>query len=97
MKKSEVYSWRLDPSLKADLEEAARAESTSVARLLERIVRDWLRRRFSPGDEEREQRVRERAMEYIGSVHGSDPTRAQESAKRVKAILRDKRAPERTD
>ena len=36
--KTEVYSWRLSPDLKDDLEEAARRERVSVSRLLERMT-----------------------------------------------------------
>jgi predicted transcriptional regulator len=42
MAKSAVYRWRLDPELKRRLEEAAHAEKTSVARLPDHIVREWL-------------------------------------------------------
>ncbi len=42
MSKSEVYSWRLTPELKAELEAAARAEKVSVADLLAQAVRAWL-------------------------------------------------------
>lgn len=42
MSKSEVYSWRLTPELKAELEAAARAEKVSISDLLERMVQEWL-------------------------------------------------------
>ena len=42
MTKSEVYSWRVSPDLKMQLEVAARDEKTSVGTLLERIAREWL-------------------------------------------------------
>ena len=42
MSKSEVYSWRISPELKADIEAAARAEKATISTLLERIVREWL-------------------------------------------------------
>ena len=45
MPKTVIYSWRLDPDLRQGLNEAARAERTSVARLLDRIVREWLAKR----------------------------------------------------
>jgi hypothetical protein len=43
IRKSEVYSWRLAPDLKAELEQRAREEGIGLAALLERISREWLR------------------------------------------------------
>jgi hypothetical protein len=45
MSKSEVYSWRLEPALMAELEAAARGEKVPLAVVLERLTRDWLRQR----------------------------------------------------
>ena len=52
MNKTEVYSWRLDPDLKQRLEDAARAEKTSVGSLLDRIARDWLGKQQIDEDDE---------------------------------------------
>ncbi len=49
MKKSEVYSWRVGPDLKRALEDAARAERTSVAELLNRMAKAWLEKASGPG------------------------------------------------
>jgi hypothetical protein len=93
MEKSEVYSWRVDPRLKSALESAARATGTSMARLLDQIVEEWLRRDVDEKDQqEHHLRIQERAMRYIGSVRGGDPARASESSPRLKAILRKKHA-----
>jgi len=86
--KSEVYSWRLSPELKADLEHAAREERVSVSRLLERIAREWLKARPSAVDDEAEQeRLRAIAMRYVGTIQGGDPDRAAEAGKRVRELL----------
>ena len=79
MQKTEVYSWRLSPRLKSDLEEAARAAQKSMAELLEAIAREWLERfRESNGDDEERQRVlHEAAMKCAGTIQGSDPYRAE--------------------
>jgi transposase-like protein len=71
--KTEVYRWRLSPHLKSELQEAARAERKSMADLLEEIVRDWLRntRDRTGTEEERQQRVREAALQCAGTVEGS--------------------------
>jgi hypothetical protein len=93
MDKTEVYSWRVDPELKSALENAARVEGTSLSRLLDRIAGEWLRREVDSSEREREQdRIREHATRYIGSIHGKDPRRARETSQRVKTILAGKHA-----
>lgn len=90
MRKSEVYSWRVEPDVKSALEDAARSERTSVGRLLDRIVREWLlQRKDSTLHEETEQlRIREEAARYVGSVAlGCGPY----SAERVRQRIRRKR------
>ena len=42
MKKSEGYSWRVTPEVKAALEQEARREGQSVGGLLEQIALAWL-------------------------------------------------------
>lgn len=69
-------------------EEAARAENTSVAGLLDRIVGDWLARGSSDGDDKAVQRrLHEAAAPFIGSIRGGDPNRAQEAGRHVRAGL----------
>jgi hypothetical protein len=69
MTKSEVYSWRLSPELKAELEEAARAEKTSVGCLLERAILEWLDSRRPPKGKE-QNRLRRELMAFAGTFHG---------------------------
>ena len=68
--KTEVYSWRVSPELKADLEAEARERKISLSALLDKIAGDWLRKhRRRPQDEEAEvARIRARANKYIGSM-----------------------------
>jgi hypothetical protein len=83
VRKSEVYSWRLAPELKARLEQRAREEGIGLAALLERISREWLRaNRASRSADEREQaRIKAAAMRAIGSIRGMTRTlRAGERA-----------------
>ena len=61
MNKSEVYSWRLEPALKAELEVAARAEKVPLSVVLERLTRDWLRQRKEQ-DEEEQERLRAKVL-----------------------------------
>ncbi|HEX9944262.1 MAG TPA: hypothetical protein VGG03_19805 [Thermoanaerobaculia bacterium] len=87
MPKTEVYSWRLSPRLKSDLEEAARAEQKSMAELLEEIAQEWLERfRESNGDDddERQRVLHEAAMRCAGTIHGGDPHRAENARSEVR-------------
>ena len=97
MGKSEIYSWRLSPALKAGLEEAARAEQRSVAQLLEEIAEDWLAgaRDRGEGDRERQERIREAAMKSVGAIHGDNPRRAENASSEVRARLARRIVPER--
>lgn len=98
MKTTEVYSWRVERQLKESLESAARDERTSVAGLLSRIVRDWLRGSYDiTEDQGAQNRVREAATPYLGTVHGNDPLRAREASARVKQKIREKHASRRSD
>ena len=87
--KNEVYSWLLSRDLKNDLEQAARREGVSLARLLERIARDWLKAQGSAAadDEAEQERIRARAMRFVGSIEGGDPVRAAKASERVREIL----------
>jgi hypothetical protein len=88
MEKTEVYSWRLDPQVKSALESAARAEGTSLSRLLDRITTEWLGRELDSREgEEAQKAIRKRAMRYVGSIHGTDPRRAGEASRRLREIL----------
>lgn len=98
MEKSEVYSWRVDPDLKSALEGAARAEGITVSRLLDRIVAEWVRRERAPHEEDEEiRRARQRAMRFVGSIHGTDPGRARAASQHVRAIVARKHAARRSD
>lgn len=89
MAKTEVYSWRLSPRLKADLEEAARAEQKSLAELLDRIARDWLEGLEVHGedDDERQRRVRQAASRSVGAIEGGDPDRAAHASTEIRSRL----------
>lgn len=90
--KTEVYSWRLSAHRKAELEQEARREGTSLAALLDRVTADWLaqRRNDHPDDDAEQAAIRKRAMAAIGSVAGDDPTRAERSSQLVREIIHQK-------
>ena len=89
--KTSVYSWRVDPSLKSKLQDAARTEKTSVSKLLDRIVLEWLRVGGSEEEEATQSRLHRVAALAIGSIRGGDPSRAKQADSRVKQRLRQKR------
>jgi len=91
MAKSEVYSWRIDPDLKAALQQAARDQNVSMSRLLEQIVDEWMGRRASSDDDEEQRRLHAAAARCFGTIRGSDPRRSQEVSKRVRKKLRERR------
>jgi|SRR6185295_4645410 len=88
VQKTEVYSWRLSPRLKSDLEEAAHAEQKSMAELLEQIAREWLERfRDSSGngdDDERQRILHEAGMKFVGSIQGNDLVHAENARSEVR-------------
>jgi len=70
MSKSEVYSWRVTPALKAELEAAARAEKISLSALLERLALDWLKDRGRSDDKAEKRRRRAALMACAGIIQG---------------------------
>jgi hypothetical protein len=87
MRKTEVYSWRVTPALKASLEEAAQRQKASVAHLLDKAVEGYLAETARGGDEE-QRRLHERAARCAGSIAGGDPRRATEARRLLRARLR---------
>jgi hypothetical protein len=87
--KPEVYSWRLSPRLKMELEEAARAKSKSLAELLEQIVQEWLTQSKGQdsAEDERQQRLRSSAMRFVGAIEDDDPNRAQNARSEVRSRI----------
>lgn len=89
MAKTEVYSWRVSPHLKDELEAAARAERKSLAELLTEIAEGWLERSRAPESTEGEhqRRLHAAALPFIGSFQGDDPARAENSRTEIRARL----------
>jgi len=89
MQKTEVYSWRLSPRLKNELAEKARAERKSLAELLEEIAEGWLRQAGArDGDEaERQQRLHEAALPFVGAIDGGRPDRAETARDKLRSRL----------
>ncbi len=96
MSKTSVYSWRIDPELKNILEQEAKSEQTSMAHLLDRIVKDWLDQRNSSDDEEVQRRLHEAARKTFGKIKSGDLYGSEQVRERVRARLRQKRAAQRS-
>src|SRR5262245_62641709 len=103
MDKSEVYSWRLEPVLKADLEAAARSEKVPLSVVLERLTRDWLKQR-KEHDESEQKRLRAALMACAGSYKGDGTSATNAEVRRVmgqqlmkKYRASQRRAPRRLD
>jgi hypothetical protein len=90
--KTEVYSWRLSSERKAELEDEARREGTSVSALLDRVTADWLAQRRN-GDSEGDAAqavLRKRVMATVGTIRGDDPTRSERTSDLVREIIHKK-------
>jgi hypothetical protein len=87
--KTDVYSWRVSPQRKAELESEARREGTSLAGLLEQITEEWLqeRRQSRNGDDAEQAAIRKRVMATVGTIRGGDPTRSQRASELVREII----------
>ena len=92
--KTAVYSWRVSIETKNALEEEARQRGESVAKLLDRIAREWLKLQHGTDDEERqrEERLRAHALTCCGRIVGDDPDRVSSVRESVRRRLRTKYA-----
>jgi hypothetical protein len=88
MGKSQVYSWRMTPETKEALEEEARRAGASLARLLDRIAREWLesRRRRASSDEAEQSRRHAAAARAFGRIASGGPY----DAARVRKVMRER-------
>ena len=75
--KTQVYSWRLSPHLKMDLEREARRRRISLSALLEGMAQDWLVRHRSRNDEAEQKRIWARVEKVIGKISGGNPHRSE--------------------
>lgn len=93
MNKTEVYSWRVDTNLKSALERVAQTEKTSVAKLLDSIVRSWLQESsWLKGEDEQQQRLHSTAQECFGTLSSGGPDLATLAKERVRRKIRERHA-----
>ena len=90
MAKTEVYSWRVSREMKEALEEHARAEGKTMAKLLDDIVGGWLDEHGADEDAAEQRRLHAAAAKTIGTIHGDDPTRSTRVRELVRVELRKK-------
>jgi hypothetical protein len=89
MAKTEVYSWRLSPSRKAALEEAARRRETSLAQILDEVTARWLEEagQLDAGEDERQRRLHAAAQEHVGTLRGGRSDRAESARRDLRVAL----------
>ena len=86
--RTEVYSWRLAPELKSELERVAHIRKVPVSAVLEDAVREWLTQNASDTAGNEEQRVlQEAAGKCIGVIAGRNSRRAENARQAVRERL----------
>ena len=93
-RKTEVYTWRVSPAMKANLEEAARNKKRSVARLLDEIVAEGLDAAGQENEAEAnsQRRLHARAARFLGCIAGGDRRRSERTREIVRARLKRRHA-----
>ena len=90
--KNQVYSWRLDSELKAELEEAARSNQTTISGLLDIIVSEWLRDQHTDdSDSDFQERLHNSAVQCFGAFNGGVSDRSRSVRNAVQDRLKRKR------
>jgi hypothetical protein len=97
MTKTEVYSWRVDTDLKAELQRAAKRSNQSLGGLLDRIVREWLKAHPNSTDAAEQKRLHEAAAKYIGVLRGGTRYSAEETRRIIRERLARKYGRSRPD
>ena len=89
--KTEVYSWRVSPEVKTDLEREARRRKITMSAALDLAAREWLNKTGAGNDGEKEQlRLKKAASRFLGALAGGDPHRAENASRTVRERLRRK-------
>lgn len=89
--KTEVYSLRLSPNLKADLERAARRRKMRMSTVLETAAREWLERNAADfQDDEEQKRLHAAAERCFGSISSGNPRGSELVRETVRKRLAEK-------
>jgi len=86
--KTEVYSWRVSPDLKADLEREARLRNSSLSALLDTVTREWLAARDKNDDAAEQERLHAAARACFGTIKGDGTPRSENVSRLVRERLR---------
>ncbi len=93
MAKTEVYSWRLERSIKMALEEEARRQGLTLAELLDRTAQHILDQSRRKRDDDAEQaRLQAIAAKYKGVFSGGDPFASESVTEVVRKRIRARNA-----
>lgn len=87
--KTEVYSWRVSPDVKASLEREARRQNISMSAALDAAAREWLQRSANATEgDEAQRRLQKAASKWIGALAGGNAQRAETASDAVRDRLR---------
>jgi len=97
MAKTEVYSWRLDPDFKMELEAEVRRDGMTLAEVLHRLAKQWLEeRRRRNGDDEAEQaRLHAAVAKCFGTI-AAGPDFSENVSAKVRMRLKERDARKRS-
>ena len=88
--KSEVYSWRVSADVKSALEAEAKRENISLAKLLDKMARRWIKEREAErlDDEAEQARLHAIAAKFAGAISmGGGPYSNEVVRKRIRENL----------
>jgi hypothetical protein len=94
MAKTETISWRINPDIRMALEAEARLRGVTLAKMLNRIAKQWLttRKQRNSDDEAEQSRLHAAAMKWAGSISGGDPHRSEKVRQTVRKRIRSRNA-----
>lgn len=96
MPKTEVYSWRLNPAMKMELEAEARRHGHSLSELLEHIMQKWLAElKHGRDDAEEQARINAAAAKSFGAI-AAGPDFSENTREKVRARLKERYARKRS-
>jgi hypothetical protein len=87
--RTEVYSWRVSPDIKTDLEREARRRRISMSAALELAAREWLHNNGAKNEGDEEQRQLHRAASrWLGALASGNTQRSLTASQSVRQRLR---------
>jgi hypothetical protein len=87
--KTEVYSWRVSPDVKTELEREARRRKISLSAALDLAAREWLLKTSSANeDDEGQYRLKKAASRWLGALASGDAQRSEKVSQTVRRRLR---------